>query len=917
MRRLADLHRLRQPLASSASPTGSALAQACALALALGVTSSAAPARAEPARPVEGRLPDAPKPPRVTTEQESPYANALRLARMIHDDKTVARLLVLHGLNRGATEGDLQAVVEAYEIAGTPDLATAFLRERIKRYPDERRTRVLLAEFLVRCGDTRAALAAWREQIAKFGEAALSPTETLKYARDLSRVGDVDAAYKVLVTLRAKAPDDAKEYWLDLATLAWDRDEDEIALAAYEKVYKADPATPHVAARVVALYADLGRVDDATPIALADYARTNDPLLVMAVAHLREQRGEWQKLKELIAAAGAKKGALQEREDWFILEGNCLKQLGEVPAAMSAYRRALGVSPESADAKANLLWTILDRNDVKQLRSALGLFARSSKDEALLWAPFAVGLVKLGRYAESVPYFEKHLEKHPDDSYMRLDYSDALLNLDRRGAANELRRQAVAKLRSDAVRALHARAKTEQDVHVIETTAALVRERSGAAQGEKWLDAIVRVDPRFRKQEDVAVDAYIATDRPDYARRILLRLGEAGRRGPLRRHRLALAIADNDRAEIAALLEGKGDLTPEERVHGLLALDRERPAIGAITEEIARTEPTAESGLRETLARLGPYHRPTARFGGWYTHVTGLDVIGPVVGASHDVGSGALVYSGYGVQMTERAGIIALPDPRYEAEVGVTWRRPSARGVTELGAALNYQEGTPIAKPALFDQRLVTSRFGITTDLRLASRVDDTSFLRVGAMRNLVSVVGRYDAPWWYASLELEGREDMSRKYLHLAWDAVETAEAGVKLTRGEPHVSIGAQGQASQRSNRVDLPSDAEGLILPRVALVRALPPSFQLASAVLHVSRGDFLERYRPDRAPFPRYDCEVAAGVLFPDTDAAVHLKCGASARMPAGYASVVAFYNRGVAGVTNNENAELSLSYAIAF
>lgn len=892
-----------------------------ALGLLLGAGGSVTRASADTPKPergaVEGRLPDPTRPAATAAEQTSSYANALRLARMIHDDKTVARLLVLRGLERDATDGDLRAVVEAYEVAGTPDVATSFLRERITRYPDDKRTRVILAEFLARCGDTRAALVVWKEQIASFGEASLSPTETLAYARDLSRIGDVDAAYRVLVALSAAAPDDAKEYWLDLATLAWDRDEDAIALASYEKVYKVDPKVPHVAARLVALYADQSRIDDATPIALAEYARANDPLLVFTVAHLREQRAEWHQLEELITAANAKKGALQESGDWFVLQGHCRKQLGDLPAAIQAYKAALGVSPGSVDARSNLLWALIERGDLKQLRGVVGRFAPSSKDEPQLWAPLAVALVKLGRHAESVRYFERHLEKEPEDGYMRLDLADVLSSLDRRGAANELRRRAVAKLRADAVRALGARSKTEQDIHVIETTAALVRERSGASQGERWLDAVVRVDPRFRRQEDMAVDAYLATDRPDFARRILLRLGPAGRRGSLARHRLALAIAEGDRAEVAALLEDKGELTGEERAHGLLALERERPALGAISEELARADVTAESGLRDTLARLGSYHRPTVRAGGWYTHVTGLDTVGPIVGASHDQGAGALVYSGYGVRMSERAGVIALDKVRYEAELGVTYRAPGPRSVTEIGAALNYQRGTPIAKPALFDQRLITSRFGITTDIRLGSRIDDTSFLRVGAMRNLASVLGRYDASWWYASLELEGREDMTRKYSHLAWDAVETAEAGLKLTRGEPAISVGAQGQASQRANKVDLPSHAMELIEPRVALTRALPPSFQLASAVVHVSRGDFLERYRPDRAPFPRYDCEVAAGLLLPDTDTAVHVKCGASARMPAGFASLVAFYNRGIAGVTNNENAEVSLSYAIAF
>ena len=61
----------------------------------------------------------------------------------------------------------------------------------------------------------------------------------------------------------------------------------------------------------------------------------------------------------------------------------------------------------------------------------------------------------------------------------------------------------------------------------------------------------------------------------------------------------------------------------------------------------------------------------------------------------------------------------------------------------------------------------------------------------------------------------------------------------------------------------------------------------------------------------------DNHVYSTVLFPDTDTALHVLCGVSFRAPAGYATFLAFYNRGIAGVRNNENAELALSYTIPF
>jgi hypothetical protein len=222
-----------------------------------------------------------------------------------------------------------------------------------------------------------------------------------------------------------------------------------------------------------------------------------------------------------------------------------------------------------------------------------------------------------------------------------------------------------------------------------------------------------------------------------------------------------------------------------------------------------------------------------------------------------------------------------------------------------------------VARATFFDQRLVTSRLGILTDVRIGSRIEDTAALRVAAVRNLVQVGARYDWTDWYGTFDVEGREDQTRHYEHVAWDAVETGEFGYKIFRREPHVDIGVMGQASQRSNRTGVPADIAELVPKGGELVRALPPSFQLVGGVIHLSRGDVTDRYRPDRAPFPRYDCEGSFGVLLPDTDTAVHVLCGASVRAPGGMASFLAFYNRGIAGVRNNESAQLALSYTIVF
>lgn len=128
----------------------------------------------------------------------------------------------------------------------------------------------------------------------------------------------------------------------------------------------------------------------------------------------------------------------------------------------------------------------------------------------------------------------------------------------------------------------------------------------------------------------------------------------------------------------------------------------------------------------------------------------------------------------------------------------------------------------------------------------------------------------------------------------------------------------MGIQAVAHQRWNVSRLPTDLAVFLPGGADLALYMPPSFQLLSIVTHFTRGESLDRYLPDRAPLPRYDCEAAAGVLFPDLDPAVRLQCAVSLRLSTrGYVSAAGVYDRGIAGIYGQQSAEAALSYSQTF
>src|SRR5580704_3299774 len=70
-------------------------------------------------------------------DTSSPFGNALRLARMLNDDRVVARLLATRAVAPGVTTEELQEMSESLEAVGDPEVAARFLEQRLRAFPHE------------------------------------------------------------------------------------------------------------------------------------------------------------------------------------------------------------------------------------------------------------------------------------------------------------------------------------------------------------------------------------------------------------------------------------------------------------------------------------------------------------------------------------------------------------------------------------------------------------------------------------------------------------------------------------------------------------------------------------------------------------------------------------------------------------
>ncbi|HXX66278.1 MAG TPA: tetratricopeptide repeat protein [Polyangiaceae bacterium] len=906
-----------------------AIALACGTGAALPFTTAAGQTSPDTLRPEDRRGTQLSIP---ASALEGAYGNALRLARALNDDALVASLLSQRALDPGATPADLTAVVDAFEALGDLRRATTFLKERARLFPAERETRLLLANLYARAGDAASAVAVWKE-IDTQGAPPLSAAEAEAYARELDVSGDSAGAYRILRSTATHAPEDAKDFWNDLATLAWELDDSAEALVAYRVICRHRFGGPTAVQRLMQLDVDVGAIDEAIAAGLDEFRSEGDTSTLLETARLQQEKGDWKAVMRTLDMAESQAREFSQKQEFWLLRAEAFARLGNATMAKQAYGNVLAIDPSSVAAQAALLWDALDRNDDASLRRYIDLWRPFAEGAFELWAPFAVGLDRIGRSSEAIPFFTRHLRTQPTDYLFALEFSDALEHVGNAGLAVRLRRFAVGRLQHDSLASLTKANLTLDERQVLEETATTKRQFAGVETGERWFHAIRKARAAAGDANDVsfALDWYLAEDRIDSARRLIDSQRRSQDTSIWNKYRLSIALAEDDFAAIHHLLATASGIDTDQRIDALVVLDRDRLAGAEILDALDHHADDSDT-LNEKLLQIRDRHAPMLRLGGTYVYIGGLDVYGPAVGAAADWGPARVLYSASAVQMQTPLGgplsgvePLSLRAPVDEAEAGAMARFTSERGATEISAALNvqpaqsYQGATPIPKATFFDQRLLTDVIGTTIQAVVDDKIEDTSLLRVAALQSRLEVGVRADfARNWYTAGSLHAREDYSRLFQPIGTETGEEIEGGYKIVTREPEWDVGLQGIAVQRWNN-GLPANVAALVPSGQDLALYIPPTYELVSIVTHLTRGDFWQRYRPDKTAFPRYDCEAAFGILFPDLDGAYHLQCSVSALVnrEGGYVSAVAFFNRGVAGIENQTNAEATVSYSQPF
>lgn len=586
-----------------------------------------------------------------STPAFDPAKELLRIAKMKQDDRLLAGFAEARGRSTpGLTEKELFVIVDTVEKVGSPDRAIAMLVDRARRFPKDLDARVSLAKMYVRASQSPAAVGVWKKLAVDLG---LTPPLAIEYARVLSATGDHASSLSVLAGIMKQAPEDALDYWRELAQAAWDQDDSPTALVAYRKVWKADPPVPGSSSRLMQLLADAGELDEAIVVAKQALVREKNPAHLLFVARLQIKRGEYGAAKRTLDLADDMRALVASTLEYWMLRAEVLSQLGDRDGARAAHRVALRLDPSAPGVRAALLWDSIDRNDLRTLAVDLKTWAPEALRDREMWGPTAVGLDRIGRSRDAIRFFALQAKEAPNDHLWSLEFADALARVGEEAVATRLRRRAFSGIRGLAASALTrptttsaklappaaappaaappaaASAKAARGAPVVasgapvvppspyggndpappasplatplerqkllETHAFLTQQIQGEPEAERWIRRMLAVGVPSLALEEFAVGWYLQEGSVDRARRHLAKARIFRlERASARRYSLLIAMADDDRAEIERLLEAPNDLSDGEKATAYLRLERDDLAAQPMVAILDRADLTAD-----------------------------------------------------------------------------------------------------------------------------------------------------------------------------------------------------------------------------------------------------------------------------------------------------------------------------------
>lgn len=507
-----------------------------------------------------------------------------------------------------------------------PARALPELQEYVQRNPSDAPARELLALEAEQQGELELAL----QQRERLPPERRMVAEITAESALLWRLGRPAEALQRLHRVRAqvhKGDPTQRAYWQLLAELAW-REE---AWADLESAYEAQRLLGAIDAtgeeRLLILARKRGEDDRVLTLGKEGYGRLNAPRLLLLAIDRAVEMGRWDAAAELAREAHGDPRVIETEAGALLFLQIALHEGRAHDAALHA-SQALKVAPDSRQAREGLLWAAYASREGPLMAHAVEALKETARANPELWAPMALLLQELRRPGEALFFFERQLERAPQDLHWAVQTAEARAQAGQQKSARALRQSLMPRLLAAAQKpTLSAAARTELRADA----AGLLRAEQGIDAALPVLRALAR-DGEPGRAAELAASWAIEEEKPALAAEFAPP-GSSQRRALPPNQQLELSLLEGDRPAIRALLLQPGvPLSAPERVEAEERLGRDWAAWDEVRAALGGPLAPADAArLHEQEQELSRRVASMARVG------TEVERMGPLKEARTDI----------------------------------------------------------------------------------------------------------------------------------------------------------------------------------------------------------------------------------------------------------------------------------------
>lgn len=530
-------------------------------------------------------------------------------------------------------------------------------------------------------------------------------------------------------------------------------------------------------------------------------------------------------LRRLIGVARRDESKFAGLESYWLLNAYVASEDRDRPAARTAYDRALAINASSVSTRTQILWFEIDGNEMDNLDRHLQQWQGDAASDPAFWTPYAVGLVKVNRPDESMPWYARQVGAKPDDILWQLSYAYVLSEAGRPADAQGLRRGILKRLEDNP--GVIDRLSPADRRSLLLAHASMARDFEGPAAADRVLQDMLARGYRDAGVYSQLVASSLAAQDPESAYKWLLRAEAEGHTLPAYQV-LGVAAGRSDRAMAAKLLQARGEeLTVTDRV-AALRLDR-RPEEALTLVDSSLPQASEEVGLQLRQQRYEIVTEQARRVEVRYErrNISDLDIDRTEVSGSQPLPWGRTTVRLANNSLRSDAGSPNLTFSRDEADLSVMAELTASGDPIRVTLGTNQRSDVSFA----YGSAEWTHNIGRGVRTRVEASVnaltEESAAIRAVGMKDKLSFgLSGNPSPATYARVELAGQHFHTRKGEALGQGLHVDGELGTTLLQGSPTWQVRLSGGADRNRLAASLPAELLVTVLSPFSTVESLIP-------------------------------------------------------------------------------------------